>query len=401
MSDFVKLLAAEPIVKPLKKGDIVKCTIVFIGKKLFLVDVNNQFTGIISGSDLLSSVMDVRTIKVGDEISAFYRGQDAESGLLLLSLRKASQLTLMSKLLENKEKGQTMTVVPTEANKWGLLIDLDGMKGFVPVSQLAPIHYPRVENADPERILEHLRGLIGKPLEVRVLNVQDDGKKIIFSERATDDQARESALKNLKVGDRVEWVISGILSYGLFVTFDGLEGLVHVSEIDWGHVANPGKFAKIGDKVNVEIIGLDPEKISLSIKRLKQNPWAELASVYKLNDVIEVPVLKISKFGVFVELNGGINGLIHLSEISHIPVKNVEEVIKVGQKVKAKIITLDVNERRIGLSIKALEPAPAGSETSISGEHAKVDPSKEADLDVDLDGSEKKEKKAKKTKKAE
>lgn len=117
MSDFVKLLAAEPIVKPLKKGDIVKCTIVFIGKKLFLVDVNNQFTGIISGSDLLSSVMDVRTIKVGDEISAFYRGQDAESGLLLLSLRKASQLTLMSKLLENKEKGQTMTVVPTEANK--------------------------------------------------------------------------------------------------------------------------------------------------------------------------------------------------------------------------------------------------------------------------------------------
>lgn len=185
------------------------------------------------------------------------------------------------------------------------------------------------------------------------------------------------------------------------MTFDGLEGLVHVSEIDWGHVANPGKFAKIGDKVNVEIIGLDPEKISLSIKRLKQNPWAELASVYKLNDVIEVPVLKISKFGVFVELNGGINGLIHLSEISHIPVKNVEEVIKVGQKVKAKIITLDVNERRIGLSIKALEPAPAGSETSISGEHAKVDPSKEADLDVDLDGSEKKEKKAKKTKKAE
>lgn len=188
----------------------------------------------------------------------------------------------------------------------------------------------------------------------------------------------------------------------MFVTFDGLEGLVHVSEIDWGHVANPGKFAKIGDKVNVEIIGLDPEKISLSIKRLKTNPWAELASAYKLNDIIEVPVLKISKFGVFVELNGGINGLIHLSEISHTPIKNIEEKIRVGQKVKAKIITLDVNERRIGLSIKALEPAPVGSETSITGgEAAKVDPSKEADLDVEMDGTEKKEKKTKKTKKAE
>ncbi len=164
--------------------------------------------------------------------------------------------------------------------------------------------------------------------------------------------------------------------------------------MDWGHVANPGKYAKIGDKVNVEIIGLDPEKISLSIKRLKANPWAELASIYKLNEIIEVPVLKISKFGVFVELNGGINGLIHLSELSHTPVKNVEDVVQVGKTIRAKIITLDVNERRIGLSIKALEPAPAGSETSISGaQAAKVDPSKEADLDIDGEV----EKKAKKT----
>lgn len=247
MSDFIKLFSQEPVIKPLKKGEIVKCTIVFIGRKLFLVDVNNQFTGIISWADILSSVLDVRTLKVGDEISVMYRGQDPESGLLILSLRKASQSTLMSKLLDNKEKNHTMTVIPTEANKWGLLIDLDGMKGFVPVSQLSPIHYPRVENADPERILALLKALIGKPLEVRVLNVQDDGKKIIFSEKATADQSREVALKNLKVGDRVEWVISGILSYGLFVTFDGLEGLVHVSEIDWGHVANPGKFVKIGE----------------------------------------------------------------------------------------------------------------------------------------------------------
>jgi small subunit ribosomal protein S1 len=128
MSEFIKLLDQEPKVTPLKKGEIVKCTIVFIGRKLFLVDVKNQFTGIISGADLLSSVMDVRTLKVGDEAAAMYRGQDPESGLLILSLRKASQTTLMSKLLENKEKGLTMSVVPTEANKGGLLIDLDGMK---------------------------------------------------------------------------------------------------------------------------------------------------------------------------------------------------------------------------------------------------------------------------------
>lgn len=400
MSDkaFTDLLAKQETIVPVKKGELIKGTIVHVGKKLFLVDINNQFTGIISGSDLITSVLDVKKLKAGDEVEALYRGQDPESGLLILSLRKASQLTIKDVLRDNQESGKTMTVVATDANKGGLLVNLDGMKGFIPVSQLSPMNYPRVEGADPEKILAHLGSLVGKPLEVQVLNVDDDGKKIIFSERATEDAKREEMMKKLKVGDRVEGVVSGILSYGLFVTFDGLEGLVHVSEIDWGHVPDPSKFAKIGDKVNVEIIGLEPSKISLSIKRLKSNPWEELSKNFKVGDVVEVPVIKISKFGVFVEMMGGINGLIHLSELTHGVVNDPNDYVQIGKNVKAKIIALDTEEKRVGLSLKVLETPPAGMEAApMAAESAKVDKSKEADLDVEADVKEEKKAPAKKT----
>lgn len=153
-------------------------------------------------------------------------------------------------------------------------------------------------------------------------------------------------------------MVSGILTYGLFITFNGLEGLVHVSEIDWGHVNDPSKFAKVGDKVTVQVIGIDADKISLSMKRLKANPWQVLAEKYKVGDVIEAPVMRISQFGVFLSLSGGISGLIHLSEISHDMVKEVGDYAQVGENVKAKIITFDPIAKRIGLSMKALEEAP-------------------------------------------
>ena len=200
--------------------------------------------------------------------------------------------------------------------------------------------------------------LVGQPFKVRVINVDEDGKKIIFSEKAAIEENREKALSTLKEGDIIEWVISGILSYWLFVTFDGLEGLVHVSEIDWGHVTNPSKFAKVWMKVKVKVIGLDSEKISLSIKRLKENPWETLSKKYKLGDTITAPISRISKFGAFMDLEGGIQGLIHLSEISYGVVKDIRDHIKVWEEIKAKIINFEPEKKRIGLSLKALQEAP-------------------------------------------
>jgi ribosomal protein S1 len=256
------------------------------------------------------------------------------------------------------------------------LVDIDGLKGFIPVSQLTPLHYPRVEGADPAKILEHLEGLVGKDFKVRVINVDEAGKKIIFSEKAAISENREKALGTLKVGDVVEGTVSGILTYGLFITFDGLEGLVHVSEIDWGHVNNPGKFAKVGQKIKVKVIGLDNDKISLSIKRLQENPWDVLARKYKVGDTVKAPISRISQFGAFMELDGGIQGLIHLSEISHGVVKDIRDFIKVGEEVEAKIINFESNEKRIGLSLKALQEAPAKEATEAAAETPAVEEAK-------------------------
>jgi small subunit ribosomal protein S1 len=251
------------------------------------------------------------------------------------------------------------------------LVDIDGLKGFIPVSQLTPLHYPRVEGADPEKILEHLNGLLGLDFKVRVINVDEAGKKIIFSEKAAIEEQRGKVLLTLKEGDVVEGVVSGILSYGLFVTFDGLEGLVHVSEIDWGHVTDPSKFAKVGMKVKVKIIGLDSDKISLSMKRLKDNPWDVLAKRIKTGDTIKASISRISQFGAFMDLEGGIQGLIHLSEISHGVVKDIREHIRVGEEVEAKVINFEPEKKRIGLSLKALQPLPEGMK-----EEKKLDESK-------------------------
>lgn len=355
---FEELFAASPEIKYPKQGEVISGSIIKIEKKNILVNVNNQFTGLVVAKEV-GNTIDLNDLQAGQGIEVMVLGDSVERGLLILSLKRANQIKNLSNLTKYNTSNEIITVRPTEANKWGLLVDIDGLKGFIPVSQLTPLHYPRVEGADPEKILAHLDSLVGIPFKVRVINVDEAGKKIIFSEKAAIEENRGEALKNLKEWDIVEGTISGILSYGLFVTFDGLEGLVHVSEIDWGHVTDPSKFAKVWMKVKVKVIGLDSEKISLSIKRLKENPWDVLAKKFKLNDSITAPISRISKFGAFMDLEGWIQGLIHLSEISHGVVKDIRDHIKVGEEVTAKIINFEPEKKRIGLSLKALQEAPA------------------------------------------
>lgn len=379
---FEELFNASPEIKYPKEWEVIPGTIIKIEKKNILVNVNNQFTGLVVAKEV-GNTIDLNELQAGQQIDVMVLWDSIERGLLILSLKRANQIKNLSNLTRYNESAEIINVRPTEANKWGLLVDIDGLKGFIPVSQLTPLHYPRVEGADPEKILEHLNSLVGVDFKVRVINVDEGGKKIIFSEKAAIEEDRTNALKDLKEGDIVEWTVSGILSYGLFVTFAGLEWLVHVSEIDWGHVTDPSKFAKVWMKVKVKVIGLESEKISLSIKRLKENPWDVLAKKYKLNDSITAPISRISKFGAFMDLEGWIQGLIHLSEISHGVVKDIREHIKVGEEVTAKIINFEPTKKRIGLSLKALQEAPktpvkkaskkeAGEEDAIDAEVAET-----------------------------
>lgn len=315
-------------------------------------------TGVITGKEMQDNKRTVEKLAIGDKVIAAVVEEENQDGLMILSLRKASQRRAWDEFMKAYMDGTVIQVRATEANKGGLLVDIDGVKGFIPLSQLAPLHYPRVEGANSEKIYQKLTELVGKMFSVKIITLDHDNKKLILSEKAAMDEERAASLSGLEVNQKVRGRISGLVSYGIFVTFNGLEGLVHISEIDWGHVGDPKEYGKVGDEIEVLVIGVDESKISLSMKRLKSDPWMEIAQRYKLGDIIEGTVTRVTPFGAFMKLAEGINGLIHLSEISHGLVKDPSEFVEIGQTRKAKIITLDLEEHRIGLSLKALQEKP-------------------------------------------
>lgn len=356
------LLQNSPSIIFPQPGTIIEGTVTEITKNKILVDLGGISTGIIAGKEAHDSIGTMEELKAGDVISAYILEAENPDGLVVLSLRRASQEKSWQKFVDAYETGDVIQVTANEANKGGLLLETDGIKGFIPVSQLAPMHYPRVNGADSALILQRLQALIDVTFDVKVINVDHDNGKLILSEKAAMNEQRKDALTKLKVGQKIKGKISGIVKFGIFVAFEGLEGLVHISEIAWGHVKDPGEFGKINNEVEVLVIGIEGEKISLSMKRLVPDPWVEAAKTFKVGKVIKGEINKITQFGAFMKLNGEINGLIHLSELSHNEVKEVSEIVKAGEIVEVKIITVDPKEHRIGLSIKALTEKPEKKE---------------------------------------
>jgi small subunit ribosomal protein S1 len=374
-------------------GALIDGTVVSILKNKVLVDLGSGYTGVISGHEAHDSFGTLKSLQEGDSVTAFVLEDENDDGLVVLSLRKASQKKSWNKFVTAYETNESITVIPSEANKGGLLLNIDGIKGFIPVSQLAPLHYPRVDGADSNQILTRLQKLAGVPLRVKVINLDRDGGKLIFSEKAAEEEKRGEALDKLEVGEKAKGRISGIVKFGIFVTFDGLEGLVHISEIAWGHVKDPHDYGRLGDDVDVLIIGKEGDKISLSMKRLVPDPWIEASKRYAVGTVIEGDVNRITPFGAFVKLDEEINGLIHVSEISEEEVTDASTILKVGEHIKAKIISIDPEEHRVALSIKALTEKPAKKKKE------KAEDSEDESEEEGEDKAEKKEKKEKKAKK--
>lgn len=351
-----ELMKKSPPVFRAKPGELIEGTVVFRGKNKLLVDIQGVATGIISGRELRDSFNTFKDLQLGTPVSALVLEEESEEGLVVLSLRMASQRKAWDKFHKMIEQETTMKFTAQEANKGGLIANIDGIRAFLPVSQLAPANYPRVNNADSVEIISRLQKFIGHTFTVKIVTMDQEAGKIVVSERDAMAEERSKALEHLKIGDVKDGVVSGLVKFGLFVTFDGLEGLVHISEIAWGHVKNPAEYAELGDRVKVKVIGLDGDKLSLSIKQLTQDPWEEVAQRYPVGKKVTGSVVRFADYGAFLKLEKDINGLVHLSELAHHKVTDPAEVLTIGQKIDAQVINIDIDERRIGLSIKALLP---------------------------------------------
>ncbi len=351
-----QLLKDSPMPLRAQPGELIDGTVVYRGKNKLLLDIGGVATGIVSGRELRDSFNTFRELKVGDPVAALVLEEENDEGMIVLSLRMASQQKAWDRFHRLVETDATMEFVAQEANKGGLLANIDGIRTFLPVSQLAPVNYPRVNNADASEIISRLQKFVGHKFIVKIITMDEEAGKIVVSEREALSEQRAKALEHLRIGDQKDGLVSGIVKFGLFVAFDGLEGLVHISEIAWGHVKNPAEFAQIGDKVSVKVIGVDGEKLSLSIKQLTKDPWEEIAERYPVGKRVTGTVVRFADYGAFLKLEKDINGLVHLSELAHHKVTDPGEVLTIGQKIDAQVINIDVDERRIGLSVKALKP---------------------------------------------
>ncbi len=301
---------------PPKNGDIVEGPVIGIDKSAVYIDLFPFGTGVIFGREFMNARDIVKRLNLGDNVSAkVVDAEDNKDGYVELSLKEAKQAMIWSEAAEAIKNRSVLELPVAEANKGGLIIAWQGIQGFLPASQLKADHYPRVADGDKDKILDELRKLVGEKLAVTIISASPKEGKLIFSEKNLEAKDKEKIIEKYKVGDTVEGEVTGIVDFGVFVKVEeGLEGLVHISEMDWALVEDPKLLYKVGEKVKVKVIEIKDGKISLSIKALKENPWVEAAKKYKKDDVVQGVIIKYNKHGALASIEEGVAGLVHISE---------------------------------------------------------------------------------------
>jgi len=338
-----------------KVGELIEGKVLYASKKEVLIDINKITVGVIRGYELYDESGETEGIKIGDNVSATVMEDENELGQLELSFRHTGHKKAWDKLEKIQKTEETVDASVTDANKGGLMVKVGGVMGFLPVSQLAPEHYPRVEGGSKTKILEKLSNFIGKNIKVKVLDATEEEDKLIVSEKETVRERQEKIISKYKVGDVIKGEISGVVSFGAFVEFDdGLEGLVHISEIAWQRIDDPNDYLTEGQKVETKIIEIDDSKISLSIKQLIGDPWVGVEKKYKVGSIVKGRVLKTNPFGVFIQLDEDIHGLAHISELSDKIVRDVNDIVEIGKFYDFKVLSVEPKQHRLGLSMKAV-----------------------------------------------
>ncbi len=334
---------------PPAPGDLIEGLVIGIEKSAVYVDIPPFGTGIIYGKEFMSARDIIKKINIGDNVAGKVVAIDNKEGYIEISLKEARQALIWSEA-EVAIAEKTIYEIPVQdANKGGLILAWQGIAGFLPASQLKTEHYPRVTDGDKDKILEELKKLIGQKIAVSIIGAVPKEGKLIFSEKSPELKNKEKIIGKYTVGDEVMGEVTGVVDFGVFMKLEeGLEGLVHISEIDWTLVENPKTLFKIGDKLRVKIIEIKEGKISLSIKALKTNPWKEGEKKYKKDDVVQGVIIKFNKHGALASIEEGIAGLVHISEFGS-EVK-LREKLSLGKSYTFKITLFDSKEQKMALS---------------------------------------------------
>ncbi len=343
-------------------GDVVEGVVIAAEKHEVWLDLGARGTGLVIGRE----IEQVQDIKPGDTISASVLEPESDEGYAILSLKKVAKEKGWELLEERFKSGEVFAVTAFDANKGGLLVEIEGVRGFLPVSQLSAENYPRVSGADKDEILHRLTALVSKPLQVRVLDLNRRDNKLIVSEKAARREDTEGKVAKMKVGEVVKGRVTGVVDFGIFVNVDGVEGLVHISEIAWDRVDSPAKYVKVGESIEAKIISIDRDKLSLSMKQLKSDPWLQEISKFKVGDKVDGKITRITPFGAFVQVTPVIEALVHISELSDDHVDDPNKLVKLGEAKEFKIIAIDAEAHKLSLSLKsgerkAKKPATAAS----------------------------------------
>lgn len=338
-----------------RAGEIVNGNIIEKRGGKIYVDLGLKGTGIIYGKEYYEAQEFLKALKPGDMVAAKIIDPDNEEGYIDLSVKEAGREKNWDDLKKIMETGESLSLKVGEVNKGGLVLEYRGIKGFMPVSQLSSKNYPRVPGGDKEKIFEELKKFLNKELSIKIIDVNPIEEKLIFSEKANELADTQQKLSQYKTGDIIEGEITGITNFGAFVTFgEGLEGLIHISEIDWQIIDNPADIFKLNEKVSAKIIGMDKDKVALSLKALKEDPWIKASDKYSKGANVRGVIVKHNTFGAFVKLDGEIQGLLHISEFGN--EDKMKEEIKLNHEYEFKILSIDPKEHRLSLGLLINHP---------------------------------------------
>lgn len=391
--DFKKLLESNDFKIP-QSGDLVRGTVITASKAEVKLDIGGYITGVVRGPELYEEDDDYANLKPGEEVEATVIDAENENGELELSFRFAGQEKAWSGLRKAFASREIIKVRIIDANKGGLLVKYRQIAGFLPVSQLAPENYPRVNGGDKGKILEKLKSFAGRDFEVKVMTLEEREDKIIFSEKEAWNEKQKDVIQKYKVGTAVEGTITAITDFGVFVSFgDNMEGLIHISELAWQRIDDPADLFKVGDTIKAEVISVENGKIFLSAKKLIHDPWTDVGNKYKVGQIVDGTILKVNPFGLFVKLDDDIHGLAHISQISLGQKERIQDIYKSKDVIKFEIVSIEPKEHRLGLSIATDKKKKEAVEEKPVVEKVEK---KEADKSPSAKATEDKEPKAKK-----